>query len=218
MKRLTSLVILLFLLQGGRGIAAQEIEEREDPPLGVQLDGLDPGARITYLRFLIRSGKGDAEACFQLAVAFHESAEPDSAEFYYLRAIDLSPDMSKAYVNLAVLYDDQGEKTAALAKFEEAISVNPKDILALSHAALMHFQIGNNGRASDYITRAIASDPDHPQPHYYLAIFFWESGIYREALREWQLVVDLDPESQLAGRAKENITLVQNAMRNARDN
>ncbi len=218
MKRFISIFLLVMLLHGAGGPAAQETGETKEPPLGVQLEGLSAEARITYLRYLMESGKRDGETYFQLAVAFHESAAPDSAEFYYLKAIESSPDLSKAYVNLAVLYDDQGKKTHALAKFEEAIAVNPEDLLALSHASLMNFQMGNFSRASDYISRAIAADPDHPQPHYYLAIYFWESGIYREALREWQLVVDLDPEGQLAGRARENITLVQNAMRNAGSN
>lgn len=197
-------------------LGAQEQGVAEETPLSAQLEGLAPEARIAYLRFLLRSGNESAEACFQLGVAFHEAGEPDSAEFYYLKAIEDSPDLSKAYVNLAVLYDGQGKKTMALSKFEEAIAINPKDLLALSHAALMHFQLTHYSRARDFIKRAINIDPSHPQPHFYLAIFFWESGMYREAMREWQTVVDLDPESQLAESAKENITLVQNAMRNAR--
>jgi len=218
MKNPVCIALLTFVLLNNPGIGAQEMEKRDYTPLGVQMEGLAPEARIAYLRFLLGSGKKDAAAYFQLGVAFHESAEPDSAEYYYLQAIEVSPDLSKAYVNLAVLYDDQGKTTAALGKFEEAIAVNPEDLLALSHAALMHFQINHYSRASDYISRAIAADPDHPQPHFYLAIFFWESGMYREAVREWSMVVDLDPESQLAKRARENITLVQNAMRNAGDN
>ena len=211
-------VTILLLATLWTGAAAQEAGETEEPPLAVQLEGLGADARITYLRYLIGSGRADGETYFQLAVAFHESASPDSAEFYYLEAIESSPGLSKAYVNLAVLYDDQGKETAALNKFEEAIAINPEDVLALSHASLMHFQIGNLDQASEYIRRAIAADPDHPQPHYYLAIFFWENGVYREALREWQMVVDLDPEGQLAARARQNITLVQNAMRNAGSN
>ena len=200
------------------GVVIVTEADSDDPPLGVQLEGLAPEARIAYLEYLLRSGKGDAEIYFQLGVAFHESSESDSAEYYYQQAIEVSPDMSKAYVNLAVLYDDQGKKTEALGKFEEAIAVNPEDLLALSHAALMNFQINQHGRAYDYISRAIATDPEHPQPHFYLAIFFWESGMYRDAVREWQMVVDLDPDSQLAQQATEHITLVQNAMRNAIDN
>ena len=228
MRRLTCYIMLASLLlscfpaearerSGGETDlpGAQETKAGEEIPLGVQLEGLAPDARIAYLRYLLGSGKADADVYFQLGVAFHESEEPDSAETYYLKAIEASPDLSKAYVNLAVLYDDQGRKTAALAKFDEAIAINPDDLLALAHAALMHFQMKHYDRSSDYISRAIAVDPSHPQPHFYLAIFFWESGMYREAMREWQTVVDLDPESALARSAKKNITLVQNAMRNA---
>ena len=152
-----------------------------------------------------------------MGIAFHEGSRPDSAEYYYKLAIEHSPDLSKTYVNLAVLYDSQGKTTAALGKLEEAIDVNPRDLLALCHAALTHFQIKHYDRAAEYISRAMEIDPDHPQPHFYQAIFFWESGIYREAVKEWEKVIELDPEGMLAGKAKENIMMVQNAMRNAGD-
>ena len=208
-------MLFLFVIASVDAAGGQEIEKNEELPLDVQLEGLAPKARIAYLRYLLGSGKVDEEVLFQLGVAFHESAEPDSAEYYYLSAIEAAPGMSKAYVNLAVLYDGRGKKTKALLKFEEAISINPDDLLALSHAALMHFQMKHFSRAIEYVSRAMEVDPSHPQPHFYLAVFFWESGVYREALREWQMVVDLDPESQLAASAKKQITLVQNAMRNA---
>jgi tetratricopeptide (TPR) repeat protein len=217
MKHLFSIIFVTCILFIQPGIGAQETKETDEVPLGVQLEGLAPEARITYLRFLLRSGRVEAEIYFQLGVAFHEIAEPDSAESYYMKALETSPDLSKAYVNLAVLYDGQGKKAEALGKFEQAISANPEDLLALSHAALMHFQFNRYDRASEYISRALATDPSDPQPHFYLAIFFWESGMYREAMREWQTVVDLDPDGQLARSARENITLVQNAMRNAGD-
>ena len=198
-------------------LQAQDSLRADEVPLGVQLDGLDPSSRIAYLRYLMISGREEGEVYFQLGLAFHESDMPDSAEHYYKRAIEASPELSKAHVNLGVLYDTRGDASLALSEFQIALAIDPDDILALSHAAFLQFLLGRHVKAYEYISRAVELAPENPQPHFYLAIFFWESGIYREALSEWERVIELAPESGLADRARENITLMQNALRGAAD-
>ena len=198
-------------------LRARDSLQVDDVPLRVQLDGLDPLSRIAYLRYLVSTGRDEGEVYFQLGVAFHENDTPDSAEYYYRKAIDSSPELSKAHVNLGVLYDTRGDASLALSEFQIALAIDPDDILALSHAAFLQFLMGRHGKADEYISQAIELDPESPQPHLYMAIFFWESGIYREALLEWERVIELAPESGLADRARENITLMQNALRGAAD-
>jgi cytochrome c-type biogenesis protein CcmH/NrfG len=62
------------------------------------------------------------------------------------------------------------------------------------------------------MAKALAIDSLDPQPHYYLAIFFWESGMFRESLVEWEKVVSCAPGSDLAGKARENIAILQQAL------
>jgi protein O-GlcNAc transferase len=206
-----SIYLLAFVALAQTSSIAQDAAD--NIPLSTQLEGLTAESRIAYLRYLLQKQKGDAEIYFQLGVAFHESTEPDSAEHYYKRALSESPDLSKAHVNLGVLYDDKGKAPQALEQFEWAIRANPSDVLALSHAAFMQFQLKRYSKADEYIRRAISLAPDNPQPHFYLAIFFWENGMYREALREWQTVADLDPGGELAASARQYITLLQNSLR-----
>lgn len=194
------------------GAQAQEQASREDIPLSRQLEGLSLEPRIAYLRYLLETERADPEIYFQLGVAFHEGSEPDSAIRYYEKAVAVDPGYTKAYVNMGVLYDDQGKSEQALQMFEEATRKNEEDILGFAHAAFIRFHIRDYSTAWKHLTRALEIDPDHPQPHFYLAIFFWESGIYREALREWEQVIALDPEGSLGRKARENITMLQKAM------
>ena len=206
-------VVAASMLLGAAGPVPPAYPRQDDAgvPLREQLEGLDPGPRIAYLRYLIEGGRGDAEVFFYLGLAFHESDEPDSALHYYRRATEVSPDFFKAYVNMGVLYDDRGRLGDAVKMYESAIAANREDVLAHAHVAYVLYRLKNYGRAWEYLERALAIDPDHPQPHFYLAIFFWDSGMLREALAEWERVIELEPDGMLADRAREHIVLLRRA-------
>ena len=70
----------------------------------------------------------------------------------------------------------------------------------------------NYETAIEYLTKALKINPGHPQPHFYLAIFFWDSLMYQEAINEWEMVIKLAPEDYLAQKAKENIAMVKKAI------
>lgn len=201
--------IFLVVLNLATGALGQDVSGMT---LAEELKGLEPGPRIAYTRHLIREGRDDAEVFFQLAVAYHESSLPDSAIRYYGEAVGRDPDHFKSYVNLGVLYDDRGDLHKAEKNFLAAVRVNPDDVLANSHLAFMIFQQKRYDRAWVFLSKALELAPDHPQPMFYLAIFFWENKMFREALREWEKVVDVAPGSYLADRARENIVLLQKAL------
>jgi len=180
--------------------------------LGQVLEGLAPGPRIAYLTYLLGTRRDDPEIFFHLGVAFQEGERPDSALYYYAKAAALSPHLSKAYVNMGVLFDGQNRRDEALRMFEKAAEANPNDILAHAHAAYALFDAGEYEAADAHLSKAFAIDSLDPQPHYYLAIFFWESGMFRESLVEWEKVVSCAPGSDLAGKARENIAILQQAL------
>jgi len=188
-------------------------EERQgQATLSEELSGLQPAPRIAYLRHLIKEGRDDAEVFFQMALAFHESSALDSAIAYYKETVKKDTRHFKAYVNLGVLYDDLGKPTEAEMYFHSAVSVKPDDVLANSHLAFILFQRKDYEMAWKHLSKALETGPRNPQPVFYLAIFFFESKMYREALVEWEKVVELDPGGYLASRARENIAMLQSAL------
>jgi tetratricopeptide (TPR) repeat protein len=184
----------------------------EQDSLGQVLEGLAPGPRIAYLTYLLQTQKNDPEIYFQLGVAFHEGERPDSALYYYAKAAALSPRLSKAYVNMGVIFDGQGNRDEALRMFEKAVEANPKDLLAHAHAAYALFNAAEYEAAEAHLSKAFAIDSLDPQPHFYLAIFFWESGMFSESLVEWEKVVSCAPGSDLAEKARENIAILQQVL------
>lgn len=181
-------------------------------PLSQQLEGLGPQPRLAYLRHLISQGQTGADVMFQTAVAFHELGAADSALYYYDRAITLDPNDFKSHVNKGVLYDDEGDYANAIKSFAMATTLNPDDVLAHSHLAFLLHQKGDHRAAWDHLYAALELDPGHPQPHFYLAVFFWEAKIFREAMREWETVMELEPDGFLAIKARDNIVMLQKAL------
>jgi tetratricopeptide (TPR) repeat protein len=204
---------IILAASGARGAAgAPRAAPAAQDSLGSVLEGLAPGPRIAYLRYLLQAHPGDPEIYFHLGVAYHEAENADSALYYYRKAVALSPGLSKAYVNMGVLFDGQNKRDEALRMFEEAARVNPNDLLAHAHAAYALFGKAEYEAAEAHLEKALAIDSLDPQPHYYLAIFFWECGMFRESLVEWEKVVAYAPKSDLAQKARENITILQEAL------
>jgi tetratricopeptide (TPR) repeat protein len=185
------------------------VSAAEDISLQEKLEGLNPQAKIAYLRYLLQEEGPDRDVYFQMGVYFQESSARDSALFYYRRCIQLDSSFVKAYVNMGVLFDVGGNISKAIEMYHKALDINEDDVLALSHAAFLHFQLGNYPIAQRYLLHALEVGQDSPQPHFYLAVFFWENKIYREAFVEWNKVIELAPESFLADRARENINILQ---------
>ena len=210
-RSLRTYLVIAFLAAAGTA-HSHAIQEEQPPQLAKELEGLAPGPRIAYLEYLLKSGRRDSEIYFQLGVAFYEGERNDSAMFYYSKAAALDPRLSKAYVNMGVILDGQHRPQEATGMFEKAAEMNPRDLLAHAHAAYMLFDAGEYETAWSHLSKALAIDSLHPQPHFYLAIFFWESGMFRESLVEWEKVVQLAPGGDLARKAEENITVLQEAL------
>ena len=86
--------------------------------------------------------------------------------------------------------------------FEKAVEANPSDLLAHAHAAYALFDAGEYEAAEAHLSKALAIDSLDPQPHFYLAIFFWESGMFRESLVEWEKVVRMRPGKRPRGEGE----------------
>lgn len=211
-RRFHIFFMLVLVLAMPRAGAARSGSPSGQDSLGRVLEGLEPAPRIAYLMYLLETRSEDPEVCFQLGVAYHEAEKPDSALRYYRRAVELSPGLSKAYVNMGVLFDGRNDRREAIRMFERAAEVDPDDLLAHAHLAYSLFGAGEYEAADAHISKALAIDSLDPQPHFYLAIFFWESGMFKESLVEWEKVVACAPNGALAAKARENIAILQHAL------
>jgi tetratricopeptide (TPR) repeat protein len=90
-----------------------------------------------------------ARAFYNLGLIHAQRGEFESAERYFLKALELSPDFSQAYANLGALYDEWRDYPTALTYFEAAVRLDPDN-------AVYHFNLGLAYAKTNQLKEAMA--------------------------------------------------------------
>lgn len=201
--------------------AAAPPPARQETTLSDRLNAMAPQAQIDTMRSLVKADTSSAQLHFfsgnayysfasgQEASAPNRAAYFDSATAQYKRAVAIDSTMSKAWVNMGLAYTDAGNRADARRALNRAIQVNPKDVLAYCHLGYLDHLSGNLSDAMTMYRQALTIDPKSPQAHYNLGLAFAEQKIFNEAVREWQIVIKNDPNSDLGKTAAENVKIIQ---------
>ncbi|HEU4930126.1 MAG TPA: tetratricopeptide repeat protein [Candidatus Krumholzibacteria bacterium] len=190
--------------------------------LSEQLSGMTDEERLTFLRDLDTKRPGDATVAFQLGNTYYSlgsasvshdehlaRAYYDSAVAEYKRAVGTDSTYSKAYVNMGLAYEAAGNKADARRVLQQAVAVNPNDVLAHCHLGQLEQSNGNYADAVKLYQRALELDPNSAQAHYNLGLAFAENKVFREAMIEWERVMVLDRDGELGKTAAENVRMIR---------
>lgn len=116
----------------------------------------------------------------------------DEALKEFKRAIELDPNSSHAYDNLATVYAEKKQYREALDAYLVALRLEPDS--ATAHANLACFL---SAHALDFaITEfqvAIELEPDHPDAHLNLGLTLADAGRPEDAARELKAAIELEP-------------------------
>jgi len=119
------------------------------------------------------------------------------------RAIDLDPEIEDSHVALGLvrLFNDW-DRPAAEASFLRAMAINPDSVDTLHSYSLFLQAAQRADEAIAVLERAAVLDPLNLPVHDYLGKAHLTCGHYEEALAQFDLVLELDPEfrSALEGR------------------
>lgn len=86
-----------------------------------------------------------------------------------------------------------GEMREAERKIEEAIQVNPKDILAHINLGNLLDQLGKKAEAEKAYLTAVSIDSNNVRAHYNLGLLYSEEGKLKQAEIEFSKAIKLDP-------------------------
>ena len=200
--------------------AAAPPAAKVDNSLGARLNAMTPQAQIDTMRALVKADTSDAQLRFFAGNAYYSYASGldasaanrnayfDSADAQYQGAVKIDSTMSKVWVNMGLAFVDAGKRPQARHAFEKAIEVNPRDVLAYCHLGYLDHMTGNLSDAMAMYKQALSIDPNSSQAHYNLGLAFAEQKIFNEAVREWQIVIKSDPDSDLGKTAAENVKII----------
>jgi tetratricopeptide (TPR) repeat protein len=79
---------------------------------------------------------------------------------------------------------------------------DPSSVDALLALAEVLLELGRRDDAATAVTRLLRLDPDHAGALFLRGVLLSDARRYREAIRLWQRVVELEPEGEYALRAR----------------
>ncbi|MGO8816036.1 MAG: tetratricopeptide repeat protein [Terriglobia bacterium] len=165
--------------------------------------GFDPAEKV------FTSGVGrypqSARLHIGLAIADYSQSHYDDAASELCRAADLAPTDPRPYLFLGQMFDislkEAGQVTERLERFQTA---QPNNARANYYYALSLWkgERGQNPPANQaskekiesLLTRSIKLDPNFPDAHFQLGVFYSEQQKYQEAMGEFHAAVKLKPD------------------------
>lgn len=93
--------------------------------------------------------------------------------------------------------DDRGEYQAALARYQEALQLSPREVAAWYGIGYCNLQLGHAAEAATAFENAARSMPYSPATYNDLAAAYLQLGRKDDAVRALQQALRLDPENQL---------------------
>ena len=178
---------------------AGEIEKIEEMPAA---------ERIEAYQALIERYPDSGEVFLKLGNAYYDLGEGDKAVEQYHSAWKKSGS-TRALVNLTFVLIELERTDEAGRMFKDAIKKRPKDPIVRAYYGDFLADGENEDQAIrgaiDEYRYALYLDEQCVEAHFGLGVLFARTGIYKEAIREWEKVIEIDSTHFLADLASENI-------------
>ena len=143
---------------------------------------------------------------------------PPAAPFDERRAAALTeeanrdPRSARTRIELANLYYDSERFDDAARWYEEALKIEPKNVSASTDLGISYYYTNQPDRALAQFDRSLAIDPTHAKTLLNIGIVrAYGKDDLEGAVKAWQRVVDLAPDSPEGKVAKQALDAVRNA-------
>lgn len=123
----------------------------------------------------------------------HNFGEMDQSANAFTQALQLKPDYSDAFRDLAILLIDAGVLDQATEALITAIKLNPKDAMAFYHLGLIKKKQNLDAEAIDAYSMAVALKPDYAEAHVNLGKIAIDRGKFELGERACRQAIEADP-------------------------
>ena len=163
----------------------------------------DYEAGIRVLEVALARDPNDADARLNLAIALSDRQRLQEAEEHLLLLLRQESGHVGAWITLGVTKVRVGDSAGALEAFRQAVMLDPDDGHARKNlGALMAKEGMDLAEAADHMSRAAILLPNDPQVWFNLGKLQEELAHLDAAHQAYQRVIDLNPASEIAERAK----------------
>jgi tetratricopeptide (TPR) repeat protein len=102
------------------------------------------------------------------------------------------PEVSLAYNNRGLTYDEMGQFDLAIIDFDRAIALDPSDHQAYTNRGMLYGKIGRFDKAIADLEKAITLDPLHAEAYNNLGIAYAKAGLPDKALEQFNKTILVD--------------------------
>jgi len=154
--------------------------------------------RMAVLAFWAVLGGCSASGHFQRGTVHDRNRQVEEAIQSYSLAIRADPDLAEAYYNRAINLVRVGQHVRALEDYEKALTLRPDFAEAWNNLGVALAEIGDNTLAVKRLTRAVEIDPGYADAHYNLGNAYARMGKPDLALREYTRALEVAPDHEKA--------------------
>ena len=178
--RSTCLVLCVTILTGCQHLGRRDTNSE----LVKELPGMNADAKVEL------EPKAAAELCVATAKKLEVNSDPHGAILMYERARAKAPkSMQPLCRRLAILYDKVGNYKRALAEYDKALALDPKDAEMLNNLGYCHYSHGYWKQAIDCFDRALTVRPDYARAWINKGMALGQQQKYNEAFQAFNSVV-----------------------------
>ena len=145
---------------------------------------------------------------YRLGIMYLDRDRVSEAIRVLAKANQVKPKDTKTMVNLGAAFDAAGQSAEAQKWYEKALVIAPHDSIAGCRLASSLYSQGKYQESMDRLRGLIAEHPNAYCAYFTLGVAFADAGIYKDAIRMWQKVVQIAPDSPEAASAKESMDVL----------
>jgi tetratricopeptide (TPR) repeat protein len=139
----------------------------------------------------------DFETNFNLGILYYEHLKDLDKAIGYLKMAVSEEKNPTALFNLAVIYEEKGERSKAKECYQEVMSVDPNHFKSKVNLAILLDKEGRGADALDFYREALHANPRDARIHHNLGINMKRAGRLEDALKYYKRAIELDPENSL---------------------
>lgn len=131
---------------------------------------------------------------FDRAFELAKKGQHAEAAAEWKKALELSPEDSKVFMNLGVSQAAAGEVEKAIGSFARAIEIDPGDAEIRMNLGVA---LAGSGRVPEAITayrKSLELDPDYPEAHNNLGLALAREGKLEEAIAHYRRALEISPQ------------------------
>ncbi len=152
---------------------------------------------IDAFSLVLETEPDNADVYNNMAVAYSCLDDFEHAENYYVKALELDPQMAQAYINLSDLYYKAGDIPSAVGTLQRG-SYELENNLTIAHLlARVYIEDQRWDDAIVELERVLDGEPENYDAYYDLGHVYFELGDYEAAIDNFENVIEYEQNNEL---------------------